>query len=98
MNIDVKHIHSLTDFKRNASQLVDEARQTRRPLVLTVNGRAEAVVLGAEVYQDMVEQLEHARTVEAVKRMDQGEGRPAGKALAEIRKRYVGTRGSKVRR
>jgi len=92
MNIGVKDIHSLSEFKRNASQLVGQARDTRRPVVLTVNGRAHAVVLGAEVYQEMVDQLEHARTFEALKRMDRGEGRPAKKVLAEIRKRYAGKR------
>jgi prevent-host-death family protein len=61
VNIDVKSIHSLTEFKRNASELVGRAKASRRPLVLTVNGRAEAVVLGADVYQEMVISAREAR-------------------------------------
>jgi prevent-host-death family protein len=90
MNVDVKNIHSLTDFKRNASALLGRAKKSRRVLVLTVNGRAEAVVLGADVYQEMIDRIEDARTLEALKRMDAGEGRPARKALSRIRKRHVG--------
>jgi prevent-host-death family protein len=38
-------IHSLTAFKRNTSGLMKRLKRTRRPLVLTVKGKAEAVVM-----------------------------------------------------
>jgi len=50
--IDVtQDIHSLTTFKRNSSDLMKQMKKTGRPLVLTVNGKAEAVVLDAANYQ-----------------------------------------------
>jgi prevent-host-death family protein len=46
--IDVtQDIHSLTTFKRNSSGLMKRMKKTGRPLVLTVNGKAEAVLLDA---------------------------------------------------
>ena len=46
--IDVtQDIHSLTTFKRNSSGLMKHMKKTGRPLVLTVKGKAEAVVLDA---------------------------------------------------
>ena len=53
--IDVtQDIHSLTTFKRNSSGLM---KKTGRPLVLTVKGKAEAVVLDAKAYQEVANQL-----------------------------------------
>ncbi|PYP88497.1 MAG: prevent-host-death protein [Candidatus Angelobacter sp. Gp1-AA117] len=57
--IDVtQDIHSLTTFKRNSSELMKQMKKTGRPLVLTVNGKAEAVVLDAADYQLVAEQLD----------------------------------------
>ena len=46
-----KDIHPLTDFKRNTSDFVNRMKRTRRPVVLTVNGKAKLVVQDAESYQ-----------------------------------------------
>ena len=44
--IDVtQDIHSLTTFKRHSSGLMKRMKKTGRPLVLTVKGKAEAVVM-----------------------------------------------------
>jgi len=57
--IDVtQDIHSLTTFKRNSSELMKQMKKTGRPLVLTVNGKAEAVVLDAADYQLVADQLD----------------------------------------
>ncbi len=56
--IDVtQDIHSLTAFKRNSSGLMKAMRKNGRPLVLTVNGQAEAVLLDATAYQQVAEYL-----------------------------------------
>jgi prevent-host-death family protein len=58
--IDLKNIHSLTDFKRNAKDFVEQVKATKLPLVLTVNGKAEVVVQDAETFQAMIERIEQA--------------------------------------
>ena len=57
--IDVtQDIHSLTTFKRNSSGLMKQMKKTGRPLVLTVNGKADAVLVDAAAYQEVASQLE----------------------------------------
>jgi prevent-host-death family protein len=50
-------IHSLTDFKRRTSNLVAQLHETKRPIVLTVNGRPEVVVQEAQAYQQLLDRL-----------------------------------------
>src|SRR5439155_20503127 len=81
MMIDLREIRSLTDFQRNARGYVERMRETGSPLVLTVKGKAELVVQSAEAYQEILERLERAETVAALRvALDQearGEARPA---------------------
>ncbi len=51
-------IHSLTDFKKNTADFINALKKTGRPTILTVNGKAEIVVIDAAAYQKMQEQLE----------------------------------------
>jgi prevent-host-death family protein len=51
-------IISLTEFSRNAKAHLKRLRQTGRPELLTVNGRAEVVVQNASAYQRLIEALE----------------------------------------
>jgi prevent-host-death family protein len=87
-----RDIHSLTDFKRNTNEFMKQMKQTKTPLVLTVNGKAELVVQDAESYQAMLERLERAEAVEGIRRglaqMERDEGRPAEELFAEFRARH----------
>jgi len=51
-------IGSLTDFSRNTKAHLKKLRQTGRPKLLTVNGKAEVVVQNASAYQRLIETLE----------------------------------------
>jgi len=48
-------IHSLTDFRTRAKEHLARIRKTGRPEILTVNGRAEAVLLPPALYDRLVE-------------------------------------------
>jgi PHD/YefM family antitoxin component YafN of YafNO toxin-antitoxin module len=52
--IDLTRISPLTDFLRNHKAHIDSLRETGEPEVLTINGRAEVVLLSADAFQDMV--------------------------------------------
>jgi prevent-host-death family protein len=65
--INLKDIESLTAFKRNTNEYVKKIKKSGNPLVLTVNGKAELVVQDAESYQRMMEILDQAETIEAVR-------------------------------
>ena len=53
-----KDIHSLTAFKRRTNEFVQQLEQTKRPIVLTINGQAAVVVQDAAAYQQLLDRLE----------------------------------------
>ncbi len=62
--IDVtQDIHSLTTFKRNSSGLMKHMRKTGRPLVLTINGKPEAVLLDPTTYQEVADHLDAVASI-----------------------------------
>jgi prevent-host-death family protein len=63
-----RDIHSLTDFKRNTNDFVKQMKETRSPVVLTVNGKAKLVVQDAESYQALLETVERAAAIEGIRR------------------------------
>ena len=65
--ISLKDIESLTAFKRNTTEYVKKIKKSGNPLVLTVNGKAEIVVQDADSYQRMLEVLDRAETIEALR-------------------------------
>lgn len=44
-------IRSITDLKRNTNSVLEQIHKTKRPIVLTVNGKAEAVLMAAKEYE-----------------------------------------------
>ncbi|MFY9555051.1 MAG: type II toxin-antitoxin system Phd/YefM family antitoxin [Blastocatellia bacterium] len=91
--INLDDIQSLTDFKRHTAKFLKKMKRSKGPVVLTVNGRAEIVVQDARAYQEMLERVERAETVAALKQgieeFERGEGRPARKALEELRRKHA---------
>lgn len=84
--IDVtQDIHSLTTFKRNTSGLMKHMKKTGRPLVLTINGKAEAVLLDASAYQEVADHLDALASIRrGLGQARKGEGRLADDVLAEL--------------
>lgn len=84
-------IHPLTDFKRRTSEFMDQMRQTHRPLVPTVNGKAELVVQDAAGYQEAHDRLARFEAVEAIRlgiaAAEEGRVRPARQALAALQEK-----------
>ena len=50
MNL-IDDIRSVTELKRKTREILAQARQTGRPVVLTVNGKADAVLIDARTYE-----------------------------------------------
>ncbi|MGI4788218.1 MAG: type II toxin-antitoxin system Phd/YefM family antitoxin [Janthinobacterium lividum] len=57
----------MSDFLRNHKSHVARLKETRVPEVLTVNGRAEVVLLDTETYENLMERLNHVEAVAAVR-------------------------------
>jgi len=60
-----QNIVSLSDFKIKASRMLHEIQNSRRPLVITQNGKAAAVLISPSDFDLLTEQ---ARFVDAVQR------------------------------
>ena len=81
-------IRSLSDFKRNTTDLLDRLRTTGHPLVLTINGKAELVVQDAEAYQALLDRVE---AIEGIQRgladVNAGRTKPARQVFARLRRK-----------
>jgi prevent-host-death family protein len=86
-----KDIQSLTNFRRNSGEFLKQLKKSKRPLVLTVNGKAEAVVQDAAAYQELLDIAARADVYEAIRQgMDdvvRQRTRPAREVFNEIRRR-----------
>jgi PHD/YefM family antitoxin component YafN of YafNO toxin-antitoxin module len=63
-----KDIHSLSDFKRNTSEFVEQMRGSGHALILTINGKAELVVQDAASYQKLLDRVDELEALEGVQR------------------------------
>jgi prevent-host-death family protein len=85
-----RDIHSLTDFKKNTPEFLQQLKETGEPIVLTINGRAELVVQDAAAYQKLREVAEEALVLERIRQgledMRAGRTQPLAEAFADIRR------------
>jgi antitoxin YefM len=56
-------IQPVSDFRANTSGMIEQVRETGRPLVLTQRGRGAVVLLDIHAYQSMVDELDELRDV-----------------------------------
>ena len=84
--ISVQDIRSLTDFQRNTKAHLRRLKSSGRPLVLTVNGKAELIVQDAAAFEDMLDAIRGIQR--GLDEMKVGTGKPFRQALDEIRARH----------
>ena len=86
------HIDSLTNFQKNAKSFVGKLEESKEPMVLTVNGKAKLVIQDAEAYQSILDEVDQARFIEAIRQglreSEAGLGRPAEEVYAEMKSKY----------
>ena len=90
--VNLRNIHSLSDLQRNTKQYISQLSESHEPVVLTVNGKAALIVQDAESYQELLDELELARSVKSVKQgMDefaQGKDVDAKTGLEQLRAKH----------
>lgn len=84
--VDIRDIRSLTDFQRNTKAHLRRLKNTGRPEVLTVNGRAELIVQDAASYEETIDAIIGIQR--GLDSMKAGTGKPWRQALDEIRAKY----------
>ncbi len=85
-------IQSLSVFKRDSAKFLRQIKKTGEPIVLTVNGKAAAVVHDPDGYQEYLREKDRQETVAGVKRgiadMKAGRVRDAEEVFREIEARF----------
>jgi prevent-host-death family protein len=83
-----KDIQSLTTFRRRSGDFMKQLRKSKRPVVLTVNGKAAAIVQDAEAYQRLLDIAARADSREGIRQglgqSRNGQGRDAEGFFAEF--------------
>lgn len=86
-----KDIRSLSDFRSNVSNFLNQVHNTKRPIVITQHGRSAAILLDVSEYEKMVEKLELIQDIEtAIKQIDEKKGIDHKQALKRLRERTSG--------
>jgi prevent-host-death family protein len=79
-------IRSVTDLKRNTREILDHLHATGRPVILTVNGRADSVLLDVRVYEKHLQAGNLAKLIAPAERdMEKDRTRPARDFLKEFK-------------
>jgi prevent-host-death family protein len=91
--IDITNdIQSLTTFRRRSGDFMKQLKKTKRPVVLTVKGKAQAVVQDAASYQRLLDLAAKADFHEGIRQglddIKKGRTRPVREFLAEFEAKH----------
>jgi PHD/YefM family antitoxin component YafN of YafNO toxin-antitoxin module len=87
-----KDTQSLTTFRHRSSEFLKPLKKTKRPLVLTVKGKAAAIVQDAQAYQRLLDIAVQADAGEGIRQglehIREGKARPAREFFDEFEARH----------
>jgi prevent-host-death family protein len=77
-------IQSLTAFRRSSSEVLKQLKKTGRPVILTVNGKAEPAVQDAESYQRLLNIAAYGSAEQGIDGFENGRTVPVQEAFDRI--------------
>jgi prevent-host-death family protein len=87
-----KDIQSLTTFRRRSGDFMKQLKKSKRAVVLTVKGKAAAVVQDAEAYQRLLDIAAHVHAEEGIRQgledAKKGKVRPAREFFSEFEAKH----------
>ncbi len=87
-----KDIQSLTTFRRRSREFLKHLKKSKRPVVLTVKGKAAAIVQDAEAYQRLLDIAAQADPGEGIRQgledIREGRVRSANEFFGEFETRH----------
>jgi prevent-host-death family protein len=88
-----KDIQPMTTFRNHSAELMRHLKESKRPVILTVNGKAAAVVQDAAAYQDLLDLAAEASAAEGIRQglddLKSGRTRAARDVLDELRAEHA---------
>ena len=80
-------IRSVTDLKRHTREILDHLHASGRPVILTVNGRADSVLLDVRVYEKVLQAANLAKLIAPAEQdVESDRTRPAGDFMKEFKR------------
>ena len=80
----------VSEFKAQAADLLKRVGDTRKPLVITQNGRPAGVVLSPAAYDDLMERTEFVASVTAgLADVEAGRTEPHSVVAKRLRKKFA---------
>ena len=90
--LNLSDIHPLSEFQRGAKAFLVRLKETRSPMVLTVNGKAAVVVQDTESYQQLLDRIELLESIvgirKSIEEFDEGKGIPLKEAFVQLQEKY----------
>ena len=87
-----KDIQSLTTFRRRSRDFMKQLKKSKRPVVLTVKGKAAAIVQDAGAYQRLLDIAARADSEEGIRQglddVAHGRTQPAKEVFDDIRRKH----------
>ena len=84
-----RDIVPVTEFKKRIKDTFARVHRTGHPVVLTVNGKADTVLVDAKVYEEQMAALElHKKLARGEADIAAGRTVPFKRALAKVRTKY----------
>ncbi|MBZ0137491.1 MAG: type II toxin-antitoxin system Phd/YefM family antitoxin [Planctomycetes bacterium] len=89
----------LSELRANLAELLKQTQETGRPIVITQHGRGSAVLISADDYSKLLDQLEYARAVtRGAASIAAGKGAPHKEAVASFRQTIAETKSAKSKK
>jgi len=88
MNISYKEdILPVSELKKNTRRVLEQVRRTQRPVILTVNGKANSVLIDVDSYEKQMKALNLAgMLLQAEKDITESKIRPVDSFLKEFKR------------
>ncbi len=85
-------IHTVTEFSRKPAEHIKRLSESKRPEMLTVNGKAAVVIQDAETYEKMASMADYAESLQNIRQAMSEEGRPLDEFTTEFEAKHGITR------
>jgi prevent-host-death family protein len=81
-----KDIQPLSEFRSKTAFYFDRVKKTKRPLIITQNGKSAAILLDVSEYEAMVDKIE---ILEDIKIADEQINNGLGISHENVKKRFI---------
>ncbi len=82
-------IYPVSDFNRKTSEHIKRVQETKKPEILTVNGKAAVVIVDPESYDKMAQNQELLQSLKNIamanEQHENGQGKPAQQVFEELK-------------